>query len=61
MDKNFMDKFNFIFGVIQSVLLIIGLIVAFIYVAQFSYTLGEMEERINNLELLNPITAYGGK
>jgi len=55
MDRNFMDKFNFIFGVIQTCALVIGIIVGFIYVAHFSYQMGQLEERVNVLEEMNPI------
>lgn len=61
MDKNFMDKFNFIFSTIQSVFLLIAVIVAFVYVAKFSYILGEMKDRIHVLELQNPIEEKGNK
>jgi len=55
MNRNFMDRFNFIFGVIQTCALVVGIIVGFVYIAQFSYELGRMETRINVLELQNPL------
>ena len=55
MDKNFMDRFNFIFGTVQTVLLIVAIVIAFTYVAKFSHSLGSIETRISILELQNPI------
>jgi len=59
MDKNFMDKVNFVFGLVRSILLIIAMIVGAAVIIQFSYTLGEMKDRIHVLELQNPIQPKG--
>jgi len=55
MDKNFMDKFNFIFGTVQTVLIIVGLIVALYTVSKFSYVLGRLEMRVGVLEDVTPL------
>lgn len=60
MDKNFIDKFSFIFGTIQTFLVILGFVLGLMYVAHLSYTLGEMEDRLRVLELQNPIQVNKG-
>jgi len=59
MDKNFMDKFNFIFGVIQTCMLMVGITIMLIFIAHFSYSLGVIESKISVLEEQNPITIKG--
>jgi len=56
MDKNFMDKFTFIFSTIQSVMLIVGILVGFIFTAKFSGDFSDIKARVHFLELQNPIT-----
>lgn len=56
MDRNFIDKFNFIMRTIQSFILLVAVIVAFIYVAKFSYRLGIIESKISVLEEMVPLT-----
>jgi hypothetical protein len=55
MDRDFLSKFTFIFEAIQSFLFIVALIIAFIFLTQFSHKLGVMEEKISVLEDLTPL------
>jgi len=55
MDKNFMDKFTFIFGVIQTLLLLLGVVIGFVYIVSFAYKFGVLDERVSILEDQNPI------
>lgn len=55
MDKNFIDKFTFIFGVLQTFLLMLGVIIGLVYMVHFSYQSGALEERVTVLEIQNPI------